>query len=137
MSTTQTLLSLLAIFSLIIVLCSFVIASGVNARKKVSMLLPYLVSAMLFTILVSIEIVFVIFYLKFLGSYGFAAILTVALIILFILLPALSYIPTGIIPSGIIPKGIIPTSIIPSGIKLNSIKTISTIRQFFTKLLKK
>lgn len=132
MSTSQTLLSLLAILSLILVFCSFVIATGVNARKKVSMLLPYLVSAMLFIILVSFEIVFVIFYLKFLSSYGFAAILTVAIIIFFILLPALSYIPTGIIPSGIIPKGIIP-----SGIKLTGIKPLSTIRQFFTKLLKK
>lgn len=127
MSTTQTLLSLLAIFSLILVFCSFVIATGVKAGKKVSMLLPYLVSAILFTILVSIEIIFVIFYLKFLASYGFAAILTVTLIMLFILLPALSYIPTGIIPSGIIPKDIIP----------GGIKPLSTIRQFFTKLLKK
>jgi hypothetical protein len=132
MSTNQILLSLLTILSLILVLFSFVITTGVKAGKKISRFLPYLISAMLFVVLISIEILFVIFYLKFLGSYGFAAILTMALIMLFIILPALSCIPTGIIPSGIIPKGIIP-----GGLKLINIKPIGTIRQFFAKLFKK
>lgn len=132
MSTAQTLLLVLSIFSLILISISLGVISERKINKHLTTLFSGIVSVSVFVIFLSAEIVFVVYYMKYLFYFGYYALAANILIILFIVLPAAAYIPKGIIPSGMIPVGIIAKTLAANGLALKQF-----IKELYVKTIKK